>query len=109
MRDNYTSVMHKSKLTCLGHGASFSLSSQQFSLSLPATLTTKQQKQRTSKGGQEGRMKRSGGRSTIGVLTIDTFIFCTEIEQLLPTVFLQDTCNERGKRMDQRLGHTSDW
>ena len=100
MRDNYTSVMHKSKLTCLGHGASFSLSSQQFSLSLPATLTTKQQKQRTSKGGQEGRMKRSGGRSTIGVLTI---------EQLLPTVFLQDTCNERGKRMDQRLGHMSDW
>ena len=54
-------------------------------------------------------MKRSGGRSTIGVITIDTFIFCTKIEQLLPTVFLQDTCSECGKRMDQRLGHTSDW
>ena len=54
-------------------------------------------------------MKRSRGRSTIRVLTIDTFIFCTKIEQLLPTVFLQYTCNERGKRMDQGLRHISDW
>ena len=54
-------------------------------------------------------MKRSRGRSTIRVLTIDTFIFCTKIEQLLPTVFLQDTCNKCGKRMDQGLGRTSDW